>query len=111
MPTTNDTVVKVYTTPDCGQCMLTKKALERRGLEYIPIDLTEDPKAAEYVKSLGYTQAPVVVAGEKHWSGFRPDKISGLLQARSPSIETQAVRLEPERQPPPEVAQTPTLSY
>jgi glutaredoxin-like protein NrdH len=31
--------------------------------------------------SLGYLQAPVVVAGENHWSGFRPDEISKLTPA------------------------------
>lgn len=30
------------------------------------------------VKELGYTAAPVVVAGEDHWSGFRPDKLATL---------------------------------
>jgi glutaredoxin-like protein NrdH len=33
------------------------------------------------VKSLGYVQAPVVVAGEDHWSGFRPDKIKAISGA------------------------------
>ena len=41
----------------------------------------------EQVKSLGYAQAPVVVAGEDHWSGFRPDKIKTLALA----VESVAV--------------------
>jgi glutaredoxin-like protein NrdH len=28
--------------------------------------------------ALGYLQAPVVVAGNEHWSGFRPDRIKAL---------------------------------
>jgi glutaredoxin-like protein NrdH len=28
--------------------------------------------------ALGYLQAPVVVAGGEHWSGFRPDRIKAL---------------------------------
>ena len=28
--------------------------------------------------ALGYLQAPVVVAGDSHWSGFRPDRIKEL---------------------------------
>ena len=31
--------------------------------------------------ALGYLQAPVVVAGNDHWSGFRPDRIKGLSEA------------------------------
>lgn len=26
-----------------------------------------------------YLQAPVVIAGDQHWSGFRPDRIKGLV--------------------------------
>ena len=36
------------------------------------------PAALEQVKALGYLQAPVVIADEDHWSGFRPDKIDEL---------------------------------
>ena len=31
--------------------------------------------------ALGYLQAPVVVAGNEHWSGFRPDRIKALAAA------------------------------
>ena len=35
---------------------------------------------------LGYQQAPVVVAGEHHWSGFRPDRVKAVAaQQRSSS--------------------------
>jgi len=44
----------------------------RAGLEYNIIDITEDAEARDYVMALGYLQAPIVVAGEDHWSGFRP---------------------------------------
>lgn len=30
--------------------------------------------------SLGYLQAPVVVAGDDHWAGFRPDRIKNLVE-------------------------------
>ena len=33
------------------------------------------------VRVLGYVQAPVVMAGGEHWSGYRPDKIKGLVLA------------------------------
>ena len=37
-----------------------------------------------YVMSLGYLQAPVVIAGDQHWSGFRPDAIK-LVSAQAAS--------------------------
>jgi glutaredoxin-like protein NrdH len=53
----------------------------RGGIEYDVIDITENAQARDYVMSLGYLQAPVVVAGENHWSGFRPDEIKKLTPA------------------------------
>ena len=70
--------ITVYSKPACVQCTATTRALEARGLAYPLIDLTEDDAAMEMVTSLGYRQAPVVVAGEAHWAGFRPDMIGSL---------------------------------
>ncbi|MBA4026469.1 MAG: NrdH-redoxin [Gordonia sp.] len=72
------TTVTVYTKPACVQCNATYKALEKNGIAYDVVDITEDAEARDYVMSLGYLQAPVVVAGEEHWSGFRPDEIKKL---------------------------------
>jgi glutaredoxin-like protein NrdH len=70
--------VTVYTKPACVQCNATYKALDRHGVAYDVVDITEVPEARDYVMALGYLQAPVVVAGGVHWSGFRPDRISAL---------------------------------
>jgi glutaredoxin-like protein NrdH len=55
--------------------------MDRRGIAYEYIDLAEDAEAMNTVRDMGYMQAPVVVAGDDHWSGFRPDKISQLSEA------------------------------
>lgn len=70
--------VTVYSKPSCVQCNATYKALDKKGVEYQAIDISQNPEALEYVRSLGYMQAPVVVTGQDHWSGFRPDKIESL---------------------------------
>lgn len=70
--------VTVYTKRDCVQCNATYRALDKAGIEYTTIDIEKDPEARDYVMSLGYLQAPVVVAGDQHWSGFRPDRIKAL---------------------------------
>lgn len=70
--------ITVYSKPACVQCTATTRALTARGIDYDLIDLTEDAAAMEMVTGLGYRQAPVVVAGEDHWAGFRPDMISRL---------------------------------
>lgn len=70
--------ITVYSKPACVQCTATTRALDARGLSYDLIDLTEDAQAMERVTALGYRQAPVVIAGEAHWAGFRPDMIGRL---------------------------------
>ena len=70
--------VTVYTKPACVQCNATYKALDKAGVAYEVVDITEDDSARDYVLSLGYLAAPVVVAGDDHWSGFRPDRIKAL---------------------------------
>jgi glutaredoxin-like protein NrdH len=73
--------VTVYTKPACVQCNATYKALDKAGVAYEVVDITENPDAREYVMALGYLSAPVVVAGDDHWSGFRPDRIKALTAA------------------------------
>lgn len=73
--------VTVYSTPSCVQCTATYRALDRQGIAYDVVDLSQDAEAMAKVKALGYSQAPVVLAGDDHWSGFRPDKIGGLTAA------------------------------
>ncbi|WP_342318340.1 glutaredoxin-like protein NrdH [Corynebacterium mayonis] len=73
--------ITVYTKPACVQCVATKKALDKAGLEYTLVDISEDSDARDYVMALGYLQAPVVEVDGEHWSGFRPDRIRGLQAA------------------------------
>ncbi|MFT3714553.1 MAG: glutaredoxin-like protein NrdH [Gordonia sp. (in: high G+C Gram-positive bacteria)] len=82
--------ITVYTKPACVQCNATYKALDKHGLEYKVVDISQDDEARDYVMALGYLQAPVVVvdgAGSEasgpglaaeHWSGFRPDRIKAV---------------------------------
>ena len=79
--------VTVYSKPSCVQCNATYRALDNKGINYRVIDVTADDAAAEYVKGLGYMQAPVVVTDDEHWSGFRPDKIEALSQRLTDTAE------------------------
>lgn len=71
--------ITVYSKPACVQCTATTRALEARGIDYQVIDLTQDDAAFAHVSELGYRQVPVVVAGDDHWAGFRPDLIGRLV--------------------------------
>jgi glutaredoxin-like protein NrdH len=71
-------VITVYTKPGCPQCTATVRALDLAGLAYGTVDLTDDADARDYALSLGHLQAPVIIAGGQHWSGYRPDRIADL---------------------------------
>ena len=73
--------VRVYTTPNCSQCAMTKMWLNKKGVHYTTVDLADRANINDYaaVRALGYTSAPVVAIGtdyEIHWSGFRPDLLA-----------------------------------
>lgn len=70
--------ITLYSMPRCVQCDATKRAFMKQGIAFDEVDVTADPAAADHLKSLGYSQAPVVFAGSESWSGFRPDKIKQL---------------------------------
>lgn len=78
--------VTVYTKPACVQCNATYRALDKKGIVYQSVDISQDPAALERVRSLGYMQAPVVITEADHWSGFRPDKIEELAESLSASV-------------------------
>jgi glutaredoxin-like protein NrdH len=78
--------VTVYTKPACVQCNATYRALDKRGITYQSVDISQDPEALERLRGLGYQQAPVVVTDEDSWSGFRPDKIAELAESTAASV-------------------------
>lgn len=71
--------VTVYSKPSCVQCDATYKVLEQKNINYNVIDISQDTQAFEKVTGMGYRQVPVVVVGgDDHWAGFRPDKLSKI---------------------------------
>lgn len=58
---------------------MTKTVLKGEGIEFQAINIDEDTKALEYIKSMGFQATPVIVAeGIVPFSGFRPDKLLNL---------------------------------
>lgn len=68
----------VYSKPACVQCDMTKKMLDKNGIEYTVIDITEDVQAYDKIVSMGFMSVPVVISGDQAWAGFQPDKINAL---------------------------------
>ena len=70
--------ITVYTKPGCVQCTATFKALDKNGVTYEKVDVTENTEAHDYLMSLGYLQVPIVITASDRWTGFRPDRIKSL---------------------------------
>lgn len=75
------TAVTVYTTPSCQQCRFTKRWLDKHGVDYDVVDLSQDTQALDAVREMGYGSAPVVFASpapgvDVHWYGFNPEKLA-----------------------------------
>ena len=68
----------VYTKPSCVQCDMTKRMLDKLGIEYDTVDISENPEALDKLIELGYRAAPVVITDNDSWAGFQPDKITEL---------------------------------
>ena len=71
----------VYTKPACVQCDMTKRYMDKNGIEYTTVDITKDPEALEMILGMGFQSAPVVISEAGNWAGFQPDKINLLLAA------------------------------
>ena len=85
MTTSPPAAVTVYGKPACVQCRQTETVIEKAGVPFQKVDLTQDLEAFAAVKELGYASAPVVVVrpagadSDVHWSGFRPDLIATFI--------------------------------
>ncbi|ATI36350.1 NrdH-redoxin (plasmid) [Rhodococcus sp. H-CA8f] len=77
--------ITIYSTPSCTKCNATKKKFDALGLEYQEVMLEDAPEALARFKEMGYSTAPVVVAGEDIWCDFRLDRINALGKAMKES--------------------------
>ncbi|TWT12266.1 glutaredoxin-like protein NrdH [Streptococcus sp. sy004] len=71
--------ITVFSKNNCMQCKMTKRFLEEAGADFEEINIEEHPDKVDYVKSLGFTAAPVIESGDIVFSGFQPEKLKTLL--------------------------------
>lgn len=70
--------VTVFTKTNCVQCEATKRHLDKIGVPYDTVDITNDIVALDRLISLGYRSAPVVLTDNDSWAGYMPEKLDGL---------------------------------
>ncbi|TQJ60513.1 ribonucleoside-diphosphate reductase class Ib glutaredoxin subunit [Arthrobacter sp. SLBN-83] len=91
----NGVAVTLYSKPKgCVQCDATKRKFKKEGVEYTDVDVTQDATALEFIKSLGYSQAPVVYVskadGDHHWSGYDVNEIDEHILGKVPGAALEA---------------------
>jgi glutaredoxin-like protein NrdH len=52
--------------------------MDKNGIAYITVDITQDLDALEMILGMGFSSAPVVISEKGNWAGFQPDKINLL---------------------------------
>lgn len=77
--------ITVYSLPTsvCIKCKAVEISMRRKGIQAKKVMVNEDEVAMEFIKSLGYTEAPVLVVEENgqvvdHWSGFSDSRMNAL---------------------------------
>lgn len=71
----------LYTKPDCIQCAMTRRQLDRRGATYRELDAISN---LDTLTAHGIQAAPGVLAYQGDtlidaWGGFRPDRIKHTI--------------------------------
>lgn len=79
-------LVTVYSLPKsmCVKCLAVEISMRRKGIDAVKVRVDQDPEAMAFIKSLGYSEAPVIVITEgeeivDHWSGFSEEKMAALV--------------------------------
>jgi glutaredoxin-like protein NrdH len=57
---------------------MTKRFMDKNGIDYDTVDITQDPAALEMILGMGFSSAPVVISDKGSWAGFQPDKLNLL---------------------------------
>lgn len=73
-------MVIVYSNPNCTACEQTKRFLTVKEIPFESKMISESPEVFTLIEEKGYASAPVVVAGDDSWSGFRLDKLNSLVK-------------------------------
>ena len=79
--------VKVYSTPTCPYCKLTKEYLKEKNIAFSDIDVSADPAAAnEMVKKSGQMGVPVIDIGGQIIVGWNKTALEEALKTKETSM-------------------------
>jgi len=80
--------VRVYTTTQCPYCRMVKAFLEKRGIPYSEINVSEDREAAgEMIRLSGQNGVPVTIAGDRVIVGFDARALQEVFGGEEPPVD------------------------
>lgn len=75
-------MITVYTTQTCSYCVMVKRYLDAKKVEYKTVDVTDDAETRDELNAkTGYTTVPVITDGETYIAGWKPAELSKMIQA------------------------------
>jgi len=90
--------VTVFWQPGCTSCLRAKEFLESHSIDYVSVNVLEDPQALEHLRVLGVRTVPVVLRGDAFVLGQDIDELArfvGVMQQRARlPIEQLVTRLD-----------------
>lgn len=76
----------VYGRGDCAACAATRRKLDALGVTYRYLDVSSPAAAGQarrIAERVGSRRLPLVVAGDRMWSGFRKAELESLRPVRT----------------------------
>ena len=78
--------ITVYSQNGCIGCKATERFLTKHGAQFEVIDITDNDSERDHVLDIMSennleNRMPLVLAGDKKWSGFRDDKLTEALMS------------------------------
>jgi glutaredoxin-like protein NrdH len=73
------TTITIYSRPSCQPCKQIKRWWKGKSVTFQEVNVEESPADLEAIKSLGYSQVPVIVVSngdaetDIHWQGLNMD--------------------------------------
>lgn len=75
-----DKEVILYSSPGCGPCKAAKSYFKDHGIRFTEYDVTLEPqRAIEIMEKTGSQSVPVIIVGEKVFTGFEKAEIAKEL--------------------------------
>jgi glutaredoxin 3 len=75
--------IKVYSTPTCAYCIILKRWLDEKNINFEEFDVSQDEEAQkEMINKTGQMGVPVVMIDDEVIVGFDKDKISKILNIK-----------------------------